>query len=90
MTESDTDVSMNEIDVAISEKEDMLKDIRHMEYSIEDKKKKLEELDKKIAKICKHDFINDYIDTMFPYREGILITYCEYCELSKEFINSHR
>ena len=35
---------------------------------------------------CKHQFIDDYIDTMFPYREGILITYCQYCGLSKDYI----
>ena len=35
---------------------------------------------------CKHKFIDDYIDTMFPYREGILITYCEFCGLSKDYI----
>ena len=35
---------------------------------------------------CKHEYINDYIDTMFPYREGILITYCQFCGLSKDYI----
>lgn len=38
------------------------------------------------AKNCKHEYIDDYIDTMFPYREGILITYCEFCGLSKDYI----
>ena len=38
------------------------------------------------AKNCEHKFVIDYIDTMFPYREGIMITYCEYCGLSKEYI----
>lgn len=35
---------------------------------------------------CEHVYIDDYIDTMFPYREGILITYCEICGLSKKYI----
>ena len=38
------------------------------------------------AENCKHGYIDDYIDTMFPYREGILITYCKYCGLSKDYI----
>lgn len=44
------------------------------------------ELDFYIAKNCKHNYIDDYIDTMFPYREGIYIVYCEKCGLSKEYI----
>ena len=38
------------------------------------------------AKECKHEYIDDYIDTMFPYREGIPITYCKFCGLCKEYI----
>ena len=65
MTELDTDVSVtiNEIDIAISEKEDILREIKNMEYSIENKKNKLEELDKKISNLCDHKFVNDFIDT---------------------------
>lgn len=39
------------------------------------------------AKKCNHIYIEDYIDTMFPYREGILIIYCENCGLSKDYID---
>ena len=39
------------------------------------------------AENCKHEYIDDYIDTMFPYREGILITYCKNCGLSKKYVN---
>lgn len=35
---------------------------------------------------CEHDYIDDYMDTMFPYREGVLITYCKTCGLSKKYI----
>ena len=45
------------------------------------------EVDKYYANNCQHSFIEDYIDTMFPYREGILIVYCEYCGLSKKYID---
>ena len=31
------------------------------------------EVDIYYANNCEHSFIEDYIDTMFPYREGILI-----------------
>ena len=30
----------------------------------------------------------DYIDNMFPYREGILIIYCDKCGLSKNYVES--
>lgn len=79
---------MSELEVVLTEKEIIKKDIRQLEYNIEDKKNRLVYLDKKIAQLCKHEFINDYIDTMFPYRESILITYCKYCELSKSVIDS--
>ena len=39
------------------------------------------------AKTCDHEYIDDYIDTMFPYRECIPITYCKYCGLCKEYID---
>ena len=51
---------------------------------------KLTELDKKIIKTCKHDIIIDYIDTMFPYREGIMIKYCKHCEFSEDIINLNK
>ena len=40
------------------------------------------------AKKCKHSYIEDYIDNMFPYKEGILIIYCEKCGLSKEYVEN--
>ena len=38
------------------------------------------------AKNCKHLFIEDYIDCMNPYREGIFIKYCEYCGLDETYV----
>jgi len=58
--------------------------------NIEDKEIRIKELNIKIANACNHEFIDDYIDTMFPYREGILITYCKYCELSKSYVESNK
>lgn len=38
------------------------------------------------AKNCKHLFVEDYIDSMNPYKEGIYIKYCEYCGLEVSYI----
>ena len=38
------------------------------------------------AKKCEHNYIEDYIDNMFPYKEGILIIYCNKCGLEKGYI----
>lgn len=38
------------------------------------------------AKNCNHVFVEDMIDTMFPYKEGVYIRYCEYCGLSDTYI----
>jgi hypothetical protein len=83
-------VTIDELENALSEKKKISKEISNMEYSIENKKNLIKELDMKISKLCDHNFVNDYIDTMFPYRESILITYCEYCELSKDVVDSNK
>lgn len=50
----------------------------------------IKNINKKIVKLCDHEIITDYIDTMFPYREGIMIQYCKYCELSKKIIDLNK
>jgi len=93
---------MSDINNFLEEKEVLLKDINNLKFLIEDidndnikflieeKEVLLKNIDLKIARSCKHEIINDYIDTMFPYREGILISYCKFCELSKSFIEINR
>jgi len=86
---------MSNIDDLLIEKEIIQKDVRDMK-NVENKNKLLEEIDKidkidkTIIKLCDHDIITDYIDTMFPYREGIMIQYCKNCEISKKLIDLNK
>lgn len=83
---------MSNIDDLLIEKEIIQKDVRNMK-NVENKNKLLDELDKidkTIIKLCDHDIITDYIDTMFPYREGIMIQYCKNCEISKKLIDLNK
>ena len=81
---------MADLDKLLYQKEKIQKHVPDIENITQDVKDKLDILDKKIANLCNHSIVNDYIDTMFPYREGILISYCEYCELSKKVIDLYK
>jgi len=80
---------IDELDDALNEKEKTIKEINELNAKLEEKKNKLKKLENKISHLCDHEFINDYIDTMYPYRESIPITYCDFCGLSQDVVNSY-
>ena len=66
----------------IIEKKELIKEKIKVENKLNSIKKKINEKDIMINKLCQHEWIIDYIDK--PFGEGSnMIKYCCYCELTK-------
>ena len=57
-------------------------EIKNLKLEIEQKASTISELNIAIIENCNHEWVNDFVDSMFPYRLSQPIRYCTKCELT--------
>ncbi len=57
-------------------------EVRNLKVEIEKKQKSINTLNIKIINNCDHEWENDFVDSMMPYKLSQPIRYCIKCELT--------
>ncbi len=57
-------------------------EVKNLKYDIEKKQEQLLEHNIIVVQNCEHEWENDFIDSMIPYRLSQPIRYCTKCELT--------
>lgn len=69
------------VNVLVEIQRELISEITTLEDQLKQKKERLEDIKCILRSTCNHKWIDDTIDQMYPFKEGICIKYCEYCEL---------
>ena len=63
---------------------ELMQEITTLQEDLATKQQRSVDIENILRKICKHQWIVDYIDQMYPtFKEGIRIEYCKHCELNR-------
>ena len=78
---------MSELEVSISaltaKHRSLSTDIVQLRNSLREKERELASVERAMNVVCEHRWVVDYVDQLQPYREGVRVEYCEYCELTR-------
>ena len=66
----------------ISYKKRLYQEIVNLKEELKEKEAELKKFETYLQYNCNHIWITDSVDQMNGYRQGILIKYCEKCELT--------
>jgi hypothetical protein len=80
--EYDCVVHIENIEDIIFYKKRIYQEVVNLRELLKEKEENLKKVDTYLAVNCKHKWITDSIDSMKGYKEGIIIKYCEKCEIS--------
>ena len=75
-------VEINELPDIISFKNKTYQEIVNLKEELKEKEADLKKAKTYLKYNCKHNWITDSIDQMKGYKQGIIIKYCEKCELT--------
>ena len=75
------DTSRLNVNVLVDIQRELITEITNLQDQLKQKKERLEHIKCILRSTCNHKWIVDSIDQMYPFKEGIRIKYCEYCEL---------
>tara|TARA_Y100000817_G_C16450298_1_gene364723 strand:+ start:191 stop:451 length:261 start_codon:yes stop_codon:yes gene_type:complete len=75
-------VEMTGLNDIISYKKRLYQDIVNLKEELKEKEEELKRFETYLQYNCNHNWITDSVDQMNGYRQGILIKYCEKCELT--------
>ena len=72
------------VSVLVDIHRELMQEITTLQDNLKTKQQRSVNIENILRKICKHQWIVDYIDQMYPtFKEGIRIEYCKYCELNR-------
>ena len=75
-------VQMTSLPDIISYKKRLYQDIVNLKEELKEKEAELKKFKTYLQYNCNHIWVTDSVDQMNGYRQGILIKYCEKCELT--------
>ena len=75
-------VEMTGLNDIISYKKRLYQDIVNLKEELKEKEAELKKFETYLQYNCNHIWITDSVDQMNGYRQGILIKYCDKCELT--------
>ena len=75
-------VEMTSLPDIISYKKRLYQSIVNLREELKEKEADLKKVETYLKYNCQHNWITDSVDSMKGYKQGIIIKYCEKCELS--------
>lgn len=75
-------VEINGLPDIISYKKRLYQEVVNLREELKEKEADLKKVKTYLKYNCQHNWITDSVDSMKGYKQGIIIKYCENCELS--------
>ena len=75
-------VEINGLSDIIAYKKRLYQEIVNLREELKEKEADLKKVETYLKYNCQHNWITDSVDSMKGYKQGIIIKYCEKCELS--------
>jgi hypothetical protein len=75
-------VEINGLPDIISYKKRLYQEVVNLREELKEKEADLKKVKTYLKYNCQHNWITDSVDSMKGYKQGIIIKYCEKCELS--------
>jgi len=75
-------VEINGLSDIISYKKRLYQEVVNLREELKEKEADLKKVKTYLKYNCQHNWITDSVDSMKGYKQGIIIKYCEKCELS--------
>lgn len=75
-------VEINGLPDIISYKKRLYQEVVNLREELKEKEADLKKVKIYLKYNCQHNWITDSVDSMKGYKQGIIIKYCEKCELS--------
>lgn len=75
-------VRIENIEDIIFYKKRIYQEVVNLKELLSEKEENLKKVEKYLQFHCKHKWVTDSIDSMKGFKEGIIIKYCEKCEIS--------
>ena len=75
-------VEINGLPDIIAYKKRLYQEVVNLREELKEKEADLKKVETYLKYNCQHNWITDSVDSMEGYKQGIIIKYCEKCELS--------
>ena len=75
-------VEINGLSDIIAYKKRLYQEVVNLREELKEKESDLKKVETYLKYNCQHNWITDSVDSMKGYKQGIIIKYCEKCELS--------
>jgi cell shape-determining protein MreC len=75
-------VEINGLSDIIAYKKRLYQEVVNLREELKEKEADLKKVETYLKYNCQHNWITDSVDSMKGYKQGIIIKYCEKCELS--------
>ena len=75
-------VEINGLSDIIAYKKRLYQEVVNLREELKEKEADLKKVETYLKYNCQHSWITDSVDSMKGYKQGIIIKYCEKCELS--------
>ena len=75
-------VEINGLSDIIAYKKRLYQEVVNLREELKEKEADLKKVKTYLKYNCQHNWITDSVDSMKGYKQGIIIKYCEKCELS--------
>ena len=75
-------VEINGLPDIIAYKKRLYQEVVNLREELNEKEADLKKVETYLKYNCQHNWITDSVDSMKGYKQGIIIKYCEKCELS--------
>jgi hypothetical protein len=75
-------VEINGLPDIIAYKKRLYQEVVNLREELKEKEADLKKVETYLKYNCQHNWITDSVDSMKGYKQGIIIKYCEKCELS--------
>lgn len=75
-------VTLPDLDSIISYKKKLYQRVFNLETELKEKQEELNRTKLYLRSHCNHNWVVDSIDSMKGYKQGIIIKYCDKCELN--------
>ena len=75
-------VEINGLPDIISYKKRLYQEVVNLREELKEKEADLKKVETYLKYNCQHNWITDSVDSMKGHKQGIIIKYCEKCELS--------
>ena len=75
-------VEINGLSDIIAYKKRLYQEVVNLREELKEKESDLKKVETYLKYNCQHNWITDSVDSMKGYKQGIIIKYCEKCELT--------